>query len=435
MGTFSIEHVSEEIHFSKTKLYFKEVLSSYQNENYRSAVVMLWSVAVCDIIYKLQSLVDIYNDATARRILADIGATQENQPTSSAWEITLVDEVFRNTQLIDSLEYENLRSLQKQRHLSAHPTLNRDRELHSPNKDTTRALLRNTLEGLLTKPPFYTNKITDELLADISESADALNTRTKVNQYLETRYLRRLKPETQMALFKTFWKLTFRLDNEECNKYRQLHLHVLECISARQHTRIPDTIREDQDFYGNIASGGMRLTYLTYYLAKNPQLYACLPDAAQLKISHHIENDEHGKILGWFTKNSLEAHYSDLLTWIAGANNPTIDQELWTILLSFEDSAEWQRNCCKLMGAYYARSGSFNTADSRFQNAIQPNLSLFDADALRFMLERIVVNNQTYHRGRAETDHNQIIARISEVDENFDYSNFPHFLRLIEDHD
>lgn len=433
MSSFSIENISKDIHFSKTKTYFEEVISSYQNENYRSAVVMLWSVAVCDIIYKLQSLIDIYNDATAKTIIDEISSIQDAQPTSSAWEITLIEEVFKKTQLLDSAEYENLRSLQKQRHLAAHPVLNRDRELHSPNKDTTRALLRTTLEGLLTKPPFYTNKIIDELLTDISESAEALNTRTKVSQYIETRYLRRLKPDAQIALFKTFWKFTFRLDNEDCKKYRKLHLHVLECISTKQHARLADVIRGDQDFYGNISAGGMALVYLNYYLAKNPHLYHCLPEAARLKLMHHIENDTNSKVLGWFTKANLEAHYNDLLPWITGEAYPTIDQELWTVALSFEDSAEWQSNCCKLMGAYYGASGSYNTADSRFQNAIQPNLKLFDINALVFTLEQIEKNNQTYHRGRSETDHAQIIERIAEVDPKFDYTRFPHFLRLIED--
>lgn len=432
MGSFSIENISKDIHFSKTKTYFQEVISSYQNENYRSAVVMLWSVAVCDIIYKLQSLVDIYSDATAKKILDDMSSTQDSQPTSSAWEITLIDEVFKKTQLLDSLEYENLRSLQKQRHLSAHPILNRDRELHSPNKDTARSLLRNTLEGLLIKPPFYTNKILDELLADISESAEALNTRDKVSQYLETRYLRRLKPEAQITLFKTFWKFTFRLKNEDGEKHRRLNLHVLECLSARQQARIPEVIKGDQDFYSNVASNGMALTYLTYYLAKNPELYDCLSDSARIKIQHHISNEDYGKLLGWFTKNNLQTHYNDLLSWITGDDYPTIDQELWSIILTFEDSIEWQRNCCKLMGAYYAVSASFNTADSRFQNAIQPNLKLFDAKALSFTLERIEQNNQTFHRGRAESDHAQFIKRITEIDPAFDYSKLPHFLRLTE---
>lgn len=163
MNNFSIENIAEDIHFSRTITYFKEVISSYQNENYRSAVVMLWSVAVCDIVYKLESLIDIYSDATARLIIQEMTALQDANPTSSSWEITLIDDVFKKTKLLDSSEYENLRFLQKQRHLSAHPVLNQNKELHSPNKDTVRSLLRNTLEGLLTKPPFYTNKILEEL--------------------------------------------------------------------------------------------------------------------------------------------------------------------------------------------------------------------------------------------------------------------------------
>lgn len=60
------------IYFSKTKEYFKEVVSSYINGNYRSATVMLYSVAICDILFKLQELKDMYNDSVATRILQKI---------------------------------------------------------------------------------------------------------------------------------------------------------------------------------------------------------------------------------------------------------------------------------------------------------------------------------------------------------------------------
>jgi L-ribulose-5-phosphate 3-epimerase UlaE len=69
---FSLENIAENIHFGKTKVYFTEVLSSYHNCNYRSSVVMLWSVSVCDIIYKLQYLVDLYADSAAKEILDEI---------------------------------------------------------------------------------------------------------------------------------------------------------------------------------------------------------------------------------------------------------------------------------------------------------------------------------------------------------------------------
>ncbi len=50
---------SDSIYFAKTKEYFNEVISSYANGNYRSAVVMLYSVAVCDLLFKLKELCDI----------------------------------------------------------------------------------------------------------------------------------------------------------------------------------------------------------------------------------------------------------------------------------------------------------------------------------------------------------------------------------------
>lgn len=62
----------DDIYFQKTREYFDELLSSYANGNYRSAVVMLYSVAICDLLFKLQELADMYNDTVAVNILQDI---------------------------------------------------------------------------------------------------------------------------------------------------------------------------------------------------------------------------------------------------------------------------------------------------------------------------------------------------------------------------
>ena len=81
----------EEIYFSKSKEYFKEVLSSYANGNYRSATVMLYSVAVCDILFKLRELKDMYNDSVAAQILETVEREQSTSNKKSSWEKTLVD--------------------------------------------------------------------------------------------------------------------------------------------------------------------------------------------------------------------------------------------------------------------------------------------------------------------------------------------------------
>jgi hypothetical protein len=69
---FTIESAVEHIPSKETRTYFKEVISSYINGNYRSAIVMLYSVVVCDLIYKMIDLRDMYQDEKAKSILDDI---------------------------------------------------------------------------------------------------------------------------------------------------------------------------------------------------------------------------------------------------------------------------------------------------------------------------------------------------------------------------
>jgi hypothetical protein len=433
MSEFSLESFAGKIHYGKTRDYFQEVLSSYQNGNYRSAVVMLWSVAICDIVFKLQNLVDLYEDKTAKSILTEMAKLQEADPKSSAWELNLIEETHKRTFLLNSSEYENLRYLQKQRHLSAHPTLNADRELHNPNKDTVRSLIRNTLEDLLVKPPFYTKQITTELLADIAEAAPAINDIIKVKKYVESRYLNRLKPEVELSIFKTLWKLVFTLENDECTKNRNVNFRVLKVISDRHHESVLKKIIEDQDYYSNISTKPKVIILLAHYLSKNSKFYDVLNEGAKLKIEHFVRKDNKGKLYGWFLQESLEDYYSDILNFIV--KNPTFafkESEL-KYLLEISDTAEWENLFCCILSAYYCASEGFDVADSRFQNAISPHLNLFNKEALLFLINRIETNGQVYRRGKAIEDHQKIKQKLYQLcGEEFDLEPYPHFKRNVD---
>lgn len=429
VSEFSLEKISEKIHFGKSKEYFQEVLSSYQNGNYRSSVVMLWSVAVCDIVFKLQYLVDLYEDTSAQEILSELTLLQNSDQKSSAWEIKLIDDVYERTSLIDGAEYENLRYLQKQRHLSAHPVLNHDRELHTPNKETVRSLLRNTLEGVLIKPPFYTQKIFDELLDDISENSAALNTRKKIKQYVESRYLNRLTSDVELQIYRSLWKLVFKLDNEECEKNRSINFEVLKVIGHRNIGRLNELIMGERDYYSNIAASGEPVAFLVFYFAQNSELYELLTEDAKLKIRYCIDTNDVGKTLGWFVKKNLHAHFNDVLAWIEGDDHPTFLERQWDELFAINDSEEWQELFCKLMGAYYTCSTHFDQADTRFKTSIALYLHLFNIEALQFTIQKIEQNNQTYWRGLASIDHPIIKKRVLELHESFDFEQYPYFTK------
>lgn len=428
MQEYSIEKMSENIHYGKTRNYFKEVFSSYSNSNYRSAVVMLWSVAICDIVYKLQSLIDIYADASAKGILDSVTAIQDANSKSSEWELKLIEDVHKKTYLLDSSEYENLRYLQQQRHLSAHPVLNSERELHSPNKETVRSLLRNTLEGVLIKPPFYTQHIMSELLADISEASDALNTREKVKKYIVSRYLKRTTPVVELNIFRSLWKLVFKLDDENCEKNRIINLRTLEVLTARNIAQLVEFISGDVDYFSNIAPNGNPLSHLVYFLSSNPQLFPILSEDARLKIEHQIKTDAVGKTMGWFTKDSLEAHAIDLESWIRSEEHPNFVPEQLDSLFQISDTEEWQESICKLMATYYTVSHNYDQANERFQVAIPKHIKMFNKDAIIYLAQEIEKNDQCYDRGRARQDYEVIKNRIDELfNDDFNYDDLPSF--------
>jgi hypothetical protein len=429
---FSLEKIAEKIHFSKTKSYFKEVLSSYNNENYRSAVVMLWSVAICDLVYKLENLIEVYDDGEAKKILTDIAKLQQDEARNSNWEIKLIDSVYEKTNLLDNAEYENLRYLQKQRHLSAHPVLNAERELHSPNKETVRSLLRNTLEGLLTKPPFYSQKIMNELLVDLAEASPALTSKSKIKQYVEARYLSRTTPPVELSLLRSFWKLVFKTINDECNKNRPVNLHVLETLVNRNLDALKEAMVSDKDYFSNIATTGTAAIALIYFLSRNESLYPLFTDDARLKIDHMIKDKHEGKLMGWFLAPSLMAHADNVEQWISSSDRPSIDQNQFDAFLQISDSEEWESRVCKILSLYYSVSRSYDEADKRFQTAIPKYLQHFNEETLSFLIEKSENNNQCYSRGRAYIDNELIKNKLDELSKGtFDFGQYPNFQKTI----
>ena len=236
---------------------------------------------------------------------------------------------------------------------------------------------------MLIKPPFYTQKITNELLDDIAESAQALNTREKVKRYIESRYLNRLKPEVEISIFRTLWKLVFKVDDEDCKKNIIINFQTLEVISKRNFGKILEKIAGEKGYYSNISSRSLNLDFLVFYLSKNPDVYNLFNEDAKLKIS---------------------------------------------------DTEEWQHLFCCLLSSYYCVSSNFNQADSRFQQAISPYLGLFDKEAIVFLIQQIEKNNQVYRRGGAIEEHKDIKKKLFQLHgKEFDLSPYPHFRSNVED--
>ncbi|HAZ7573744.1 TPA: hypothetical protein J8J82_002093, partial [Legionella pneumophila] len=226
----NMEDLVEQIYDKRSKEYFLESYSSYQNSFYRSAIVTLWNLVICDVFFKLEKLHDTYDDSVAGEILDKfIKLMKQNNPTN--WELNLLEEISSRIHLIDSIELEKFKHLQKLRHLSAHPIIEKDNiietKLFTPTMYETRAMLENVLNGLLIKPPLFTKKIFDYLTKDLSENSKHLIDDRQLIQYVESKYFKKMNSEVSFGIFKSLWKIVFSLDNQECQTNREINYRFL----------------------------------------------------------------------------------------------------------------------------------------------------------------------------------------------------------------
>lgn len=432
LDEYSIEQRATQIFDARTKEYFSEVLSCYTAGNYRSSVVMLWSVAVCDLLFKLQNLVDLYGDAKAKDILTEIGKLQKDNERSPIWETRLVESVAEQTQLLDIAERENLLHLQRQRHLAAHPVVNANFQLHRPNRETARALIRNTLDGVLTKAPILSKQIVNELVEDLEQASGILIDDKRLKVYLESKYYTRFNPEVEKTVFKSLWKFAFRLTDERCEKNRAINYSALRLLFGRNPAQFKAQIEADKDYFSTIATGGAPVVCLIHFLSREANLYGLLADHAKAAIQHAAENDISARCLAWFTTANLQEHATRLGEWISGKDYPQIERVTWDAIEEISDSPEWSKMVIRLVSKYYVASGNYNAADRRFTEVIRPLLGRYAIDDCIDLIEGIQGNGQTWERGRARGDHRDLRARAIQLDPTFNAAQYAVFNQFLD---
>lgn len=436
MDIYGLESLQEKIFFSKTREYFEEVISSYNNQNYRSATVMIWSVVVYDLVLKLQHLVDAYDDKSAKEILTEIKRKQIENSKSSSWESYLIVEVCNKTDLIDNFELTNLEYVQQQRHLSAHPIIKDSVELYIPNRDTVRSLIRNALEIVLIKPPIYTQRVLDSILADLSDNKVIFSQIEDVERFTKRKYLQRLSSDSLKKIFRSFWKLVFIIDNEDCKKNRLVNFMFLCVMVDNYQTEINSAIEEEKDFFSNILNlkNEILIHYLLLFLYRDPVAYEYFNEDIKIRIDRQIEDRLDSGFLCYFLYKDITQYYEYLEDLVREKYTTDIPLAYWKRLLKVSDSNELEAEFTELLGLYYSLSMNFDTADNRFI-IIKHFIDLFNEKSLIKLLELSEENNQTYNRGKAPKDYFELREFIKSKYKDFDFSPFTNFLKQVAWHE
>lgn len=432
MEEISIEILIEKIYKNDTRIYFQEVYSSYLNTNFRSAIVMLYSVVICDLLYKMQDLEEVYNDEAARSILKEISESQKASPIKSEWEKTLVERINSKTNFFEPHDYDNITQLLKHRNLSAHPVLKDGIKLFSPNKDTVKAHMRNMLEGVLVKSPILSKNLFNNLVEDLEEKSTILIDKHLVELYLANKYLKNLNTSIINDLFKRLWKITFVTLDDRAERNRNINSTALAIIYKLNKIQIEKYIREETDHFSKILGKGSAFKLLIMFLAENHKVYTCFDDSTKMILNEHISSDIYAQLVSWY----LYPNFSDFVNKIelliqkhlkseSWPNSDYIDQNSLLAFFNILTMHDDKINIIKFGTMLYGISASFYQAELYFIVCIKPYLLEYCDDEIISLLNYMNTNDQIYWRNFDSEEFKFIFKVVREkLGSNFDFNKF-----------
>ncbi|MDQ0194933.1 hypothetical protein [Paenibacillus wynnii] len=388
MSEYSIETEAGKIHNHNTREYFKEVFSSYNNGHYRSSVVMLYSITMADLVYKLKELDERDNDAKAKKILDEIAILQNKNPESSDWENKLLDKILASTTLLNNGDIGNLKNLKQHRHLCAHPVLDSEDILFTPNKETVVGHIRNMMEGILQKSPQFTIDIIPSLIELIPGYYNDIGDDERFETFLRQKYFKHFDDRLIKSLFRTLWKFLFKLNNNKTLECREQNNLVINIILSNYNNILLSDVNNDPTYYSNLVlldykEDPYQLKYLVDILAIYPEIFYKFTEDAQIIVREKtvVKNELYAK--AWFLNGTVDTHILEIKRRMeSGSKFPKVS---FNTLRNIAEQHKQTGNLPFLLINYLKENGSYIEVATRFR-VVTNNLNLFSDEQLTILL-------------------------------------------------
>ena len=324
--------------------------------------------------------------------------------------------------------------------MCAHPVLNDNNQLYEPTADLTRGYIIDSVNYLLAKPPFLSQKITSTLLKDIESIKNIFPDDKSFKIYLNSKYFSALKGDDVAKVFRDLWRIVFNKNNDDTIKNRDINYRALIILYDKEKNIINDEIQQNQSIYSNILTDDDIIEKLTLFLSIKPMIYRALSTATQQIIRKACEVSLNNFAVAFFLSESEtpENHLKDVIGKIKSSS---IDQFKNTII--GEQQFELIENVCleldrldiyrQLKIMYYVISSSFKQADLRFPKCIEPYSDSYTEQELIMLLEGINSNDQIYKRNKFSDDDKLVIEKAMEKYPNISLMNYDNLKNRLPD--
>lgn len=309
----------ENIKIESTRNYFREVVSSYENGNYRSAIVVLYTICLSDLLYKLKEVADVDEDEKAKNIIADV---MQKQKEGKNWEFELATQMHNKVHLLDETSWKLFNHMREMRNACAHPSYDNDWKLIQPSQEQVLAQMRFALDNILLKPAFYIDDVVDKLSNDLAAKKSYLMYSDTFDKYLNRRYLKHLSNELFVRVFGSFWKFVFRLDNKDCNANRDINSLLLDLMYKEREDVINVYIDKNPDKF-TIEDHYRFWRQAHIFFSQNPSIYMHLSEITRKMHEANLPQVSNGSLLRWYLKNNKIEHINYLInkeSWAEPSN-------------------------------------------------------------------------------------------------------------------
>lgn len=300
MSKFILAEELEKVKDKETQKLLEEVISCYSNGNYRATIVTLYTTMMYDLLKKINVLSDYYDIPKAKALLAEISTKKKNAPKSPQWEDALLQGI-KKINLVSNEEYDELQNLKTNRNYAAHPivSLKSDNtidyyEMKSISRETAADMIRKAFEIVFLRDPVIAININEKIENDIKNFYDTNGT-VGLEDYLCTKYIRKMTTKPKEMLFNFLWKMSFAKDDFE---YRQAYVTSLYTLCKSDVNYFSDYLKNNENLFGLIKTENIkeykiddkvyeavisfkknsRLVNLIYFLERLPQFMATLDD-------------------------------------------------------------------------------------------------------------------------------------------------------------
>jgi hypothetical protein len=414
---------AENIYFPKTKEYFREIISSYDNGNYRSAMVMLYSTIVCDLMLKLRELRDEFNDEKAKKMLDDINEDRD-KAGDCTWERKLVERIWKETELLSDESYAMVKRIHELRNFSAHPALNEDYELISPTPEMTVAYVKKALDDIFTKPSIFAQRIVGRMSDDLASKKERfLADQEAFETYLERVYFCRMSSKMVKDVFKAFWKFTFVRTNDDGDVFqnnRTINRKLLEIMLKKYSFELCEFIGKNKTVF-TVAETRYNEGHLCRLLAFYPQVYVQLDDTVKDQIK--ACNDDTFNAIKWFESGDIDVHLRQMR--ISG---DVIPDKALKLLAKICSKQGRDKSFVKFLIDFYSNSRTYSSTRNRFDCMVEPYLDKFDKEYFIRIIEAINSNDQIYNYcGQISRNDRILESAHNLLGEEYDLSSYENF--------